>query len=256
MKSKKFLEIAIKSAKQAGLKVLSLYKKIDETKRKNKNFRDIVSEVDNISDREIKKLIQQNFPKHSFLSEESGLNQKKSNYLWIVDPLDGTVNYTKGLKLCSISISLKYKNEFILGVIYNPFSDDTFYAFKKMGAFLNGERILVSKNKELNNSLFVAAFSSDIKNNNLNEYKKFRKINTLSLGVLRLGSAAFSMSLLSNGSIDGFWAKKVKMWDVAAGICLIKEAKGIVKFKRFKNYNVDLIAGNKFLIKKMKKVLK
>ena len=231
MNNNKYLETAIKSAKIAGEEVLSLYKKI-------------------------KKLILSEFPKHSFLSEESGLYNKKSNYLWIIDPLDGTVNYTKGIKICSISISLKYKNNFVLGVIYNPFTNDIYYASKNNGAFLNGDKILVSKNKNLNDSLFIAAFSSEKEDNDLKEYKKFRNINTNSLGVLRLGSAAYSLGLLSEGSIDGFWAKKAKIWDIAAGICIVEEAGGKALYKFFSKNKISIIAGNKNITNKLNKELK
>ena len=250
-----FLKQAIIAAEKAGLPILSYFEKIKTIKKKNKNIRDLISEVDILCEKEIISTLKAKFKKHNFLAEESGLQNNKSNFTWIIDPLDGTVNYVKGIKLCAISIALTYKKETIVGVIYNPFTKELYYSSKKNGSYLNGNPIQVSKNKKLDNCLLVSAFSSKISLKKKNkEYKNFGNLNNKSLGVLRIGSASLAMAMVAKGSIDGIWGSDLKIWDIEAGICLIKEAQGCVSEKG-SGLNKTIIAGNKHIISILKKNL-
>lgn len=256
MKYDIFLKQAIIAAEKSGGLIVSYFEKIKTIKKKNKNIRDLISEVDIISEKEIISTLKSKFKKHNFLAEESGLQNNKSDYTWIIDPLDGTVNYVKGIKLCAISIALTYKKETVVGVIYNPFLKELYYSSKKGGAYLNGDPIRVSKNKKLDSCLLISAFSSKISLKEKNkEYKNFGNLNNKSLGVLRIGSAALAMAMVAKGSIDGIWGNDLKIWDIEAGICLIREAQGQVEAKR-NGTNKTIIAGNNYVVNMLKKNLK
>lgn len=254
MNIKKLLSLGILAAEKGGNTLLNYFEKIEITKNKNKNLRDLVTEVDLLSENEIIKTIKTKYKNHNYLAEEKGFEDNKSDYTWIIDPLDGTVNYIKGIKFCAISIALKYKSEVIIGVVFNPFLKEMFYASKNNGAFLNGNKIQVSDNKKLQDSLFVSAFSSDIDSvKKKREYRKFGEMNNQSLGTLRIGSAALALAYLAKGSIDGFWGKDLHIWDVEAGICLVNEAKGKVFQNKLSKFKKTVLAGNENIIKIMKK---
>lgn len=256
MKYDIFLKQAIIAAEKSGGLIVSYFEKIKTIKKKNKNIRDLISEVDILSEKEIISTLKSKFKKHNFLAEESGLQNNKSDFTWIIDPLDGTVNYVKGIKLCAISIALTYKKETVVGVIYNPFLKELYYSSKKGGAYLNGDPIRVSKNKKLDSCLLISAFSSKISLKEKNkEYKNFGNLNNKSLGVLRIGSAALAMAMVAKGSIDGIWGNDLKIWDIEAGICLIREAQGQVEAKR-NGTNKTIIAGNNYVVNMLKKNLK
>lgn len=240
----KYLKQAIYAAEKSGSLILDYFKKIENVSKKNENLRDLVTEVDLVSEKNILSILKSKFSKHNFLAEESGFQNNNSHYTWVIDPLDGTVNYTKGIGICVISIALNYKKETILGVIYNPFTQELFYASKGAGAFLNGDRIKVSSNKKIKNSLLVCAFSANINHRKKKEYSVFGKLNNDSLGVLRIGSAAYALALLAKGSIDGFWGHDLYLWDVQAGICLVNEAKGTSHQTNKKKNSINLICGS------------
>jgi myo-inositol-1(or 4)-monophosphatase len=252
MQYNSFLKLAIISAEKSGDLIISYFQKLKAIRKKNKNLRDLISEVDILSENEILSTLKSKFKKHNFLAEESGYENNHSDFTWIVDPLDGTVNYIKGIKLCAISIALTYKKETIVGVIYNPFSKELYYSSKNGGSYLNGNPIQVSKNKNLANCLLVSAFSSKINLKKKNkEYKDFGNLNNKSLGVLRIGSAALAMAMVAKGSIDGIWGYDLKIWDIEAGICLIREAQGKVLEKKI-GTNKTIIAGNSYVVKLLK----
>jgi myo-inositol-1(or 4)-monophosphatase len=256
MERKKELKVAIEASKKAAKTIMQFYQKSLFIKKKSNLPREIVSQVDLIVEKEIKSIINLNFKKHSTLGEESGFENKKSDYIWIIDPIDGTVNYTRGLNNFCISIALEYKKKIILGVVYNPKTDECYYAVKKGGAFLNGNKIVVSKNKTIQDSLMVCAFSSNKNKILKKEYEVYGKLNNESQGVLRIGSAALSLCYLAKGSIDGFWGKNVKLWDVAAGCCIVNEAGGEILLSKLKNDYSNLIATNSFISSSLKTKLK
>ena len=241
MDRKKELKVAIEASKKAAKTIMQFYKKNLYTKKKNNLPREIVTQVDLIVEKEIKAIINLNFKKHSILGEESGFDNKRSDFIWIIDPIDGTVNYTRGLNNFCISIALQYRKKIILGVVYNPKTEECYYAVEKKGAYLNGNKITVSKNKNKISK---------------KEYETYGKLNSESQGVLRIGSAALSMCYLAKGSIDGFWGKNVKLWDVAAGCCILEEAGGDIILKKFKDNYANLIATNSFISSSLKTKLK
>lgn len=221
-----YLQTAIKAVKTSGIILTDYFKKVNDFRQKNKNIRDIVTEVDFLSEKNIRNHIKKAYPEHAFVGEELGKNDGDSKYVWYIDPIDGTVNYSQGIPVCAISLALVVQEEIKLGVIYNPFLDELYYATKGKGAFLNGNKINVSKKDSPKDCLFVGTFSADRSMKKKIEYEVFGEINDISRGALRIGSAALAMAFLASGRIDGFWAIDLFPWDLTAGIILIKEAGG------------------------------
>ena len=244
-----YLKIAIRAVESSGKILTEYFEKLHDFKQKNKNIRDLVTEVDLLSEKNIKEIIAGNFPKHNIIGEETGGLEKDSEFCWHIDPIDGTVNYSQGIPLCAVSIGLEYRREIIVGAIYNPFTEELYFASKGKGAFLNGKPIFVSRKNKFGEGLYVAAFSSDIGKGKTKEYEIFGNINDITRGVMRLGSAALALAYLACGRIDGFWAKGLFPWDLAAGIILVEEAGGKIsdEMGHFFQFNEKIVASNEIL---------
>ena len=227
-----FLEVSISAVRKSGGILLDYFDKLHDAKQKNMNLRDIVTEVDLLSEKKIREIISYNYPGHLFVGEEMQNECKTANsgdiYKWYIDPIDGTVNYSQGIPLCAVSLALEINGVLSTGVIYNPLSDELFYASKGGGAFLNGKNITVSNKKNMKECLFVGAFSSKRGLAKKREYELFGEINDTTRGALRIGSAALAMAYLASARIDGFWSIDLFSWDLAAGILLVKESGGKV----------------------------
>ena len=145
-----------------------------------------------------------------------------------------------------VSIALEYKNKLIVGVVFNPFFNELYYATENEGAYLNGKKISVSSKRQLKDGLYIGAFSSKIDKEKNYEYKIFGHLNNKSLGVMRVGSAALALAYLSSGKVDGLWVRGLNSWDLAAGLCILKEAGGKYTNEFGKNFKYQnfLIASN------------
>lgn len=254
--TEKYLETAIKAAKTSGQILVDYFEKLHDLRQKSSHLRDLVTEVDVLSEKNAKKIIKKIFPEHSINAEESGLEKgcSEKGKLWHIDAIDGTVNYSQGIPLCCVSIALQDGKDIIVGVVFNPFSDELYFATKGGGAYLNGRQINVSKKKDLKDGIYVAAFSNASSEKKKKEYEVFGKVNDSTRGVLRLGSAALSLAYLSSSKIDGFWAKNLFPWDLAAGLLLVREAGGKVTSEKGSEYGFDdkvLIASNGALHKQL-----
>lgn len=216
---------------------------------------DLVTEIDKLSEKKIIKKIKANFPEHSILAEEGGSVSNESPYTWIIDPLDGTNNYANGYPLYCVSIALEYKNEIILGVVFVPELDQLFWATKGKGSFLNGKRLKVSKKDDLDQSLVATGFPYDKLTSKYNNMAHFQKMVMEARGIRRSGSAAFDLSSVAVGSIDGFWEFKLKPWDVAAAKIFIKEAGGKVIEETWDGAYL-IVAGNPKICDEIYKILK
>lgn len=221
--------IAIETAKRAGEILLEGFGttfKISEKEGKN----NLVTEFDNRSEEFIISNLKQRFPEFSFLAEESGpTNNVHSNgYLWVIDPLDGTVNYAHNLPIFSVSIALIKNKEILCGVIYNPILDEVFVAEKNKGAYLNSQPLAVSKCNKLDNSFLVTGFPYNIDSNPGHCVDQFVQMLKRGIPVRRLGSAALDLAYVAAGRFDGFWEINLNPWDVAAGVLLVEEAGGMV----------------------------
>ncbi|MEN2994722.1 MAG: inositol monophosphatase family protein [Thermodesulfovibrio sp.] len=260
---KDFLSIAIESVKQAEKIIKDKVGTISDREITQKSISDYVTEVDLNSEKTIIEYIKKHFPKHQIMSEESSNDYKKTEYLWIVDPLDGTTNFIHGFPVFSISIAMMYKGELILGVVHDPIKEETFYAEKGSGAFLNGKKIKVSSVKEPAFSLIATGFPFRNKQYIDPYIKIFRELLYSVSDLRRAGSAAIDLAYVACGRVDGFFEFSLSTWDIAAGVVLIKEAGGVVSdFEGKNNYlkTGHIVAGNPaihpFLVEKIKKSLK
>lgn len=222
------IEIAKKAAYAAGEILREYFGKIPEAAVRQKTKNDFLSFVDEESEKKIVSIIHSAYPDHEFLAEEGGRSGASGDYLWIIDPLDGTKNYLSGIPVFAVSIALQYKDELILGVIYDSMRDELFSAQKGAGAFLNGVKIQVSKKGKLEQSLIATGFPFKAKHFLPAYLKAFEDIFQRSIGMRRMGAAAIDLAYLAAGRFDGFWEIGLSPWDVAAGTVIIREAGGQV----------------------------
>lgn len=230
--SQKYLNFAIRTAKQAGKLILANYGKKFSIEFKGENPKDLVTAIDKASEKFIIKAITGSFPDHEILSEEGGGKNKsdqspatKSDFLWVIDPIDGTTNFAHGYSFFAVSIGLLYKGKPLVGVIYAPMLKELFYAQKGGGAYLNGDKIRVSKVKSLQTSLLSTGFAYNNWAANMPHFEYF--LNE-SQGIRRGGSAALDLCHIAAGRLDGYWEYKLKPWDIAAGVLIVTEAGGKV----------------------------
>lgn len=261
------LSVAVEAAKEAGKFLKFNIGKVKEIQRKVGQETNLVTEIDRQSEQLIIGIIKRHFPQHDFLAEEGGLRQgdssvggeKKSEYRWIIDPLDGTVNYTHRFPCFAVSIGLEKNGEIILGVVYDPNFDELFTAEKGRGAFVNGKRLSVSKADVLIRSLLVTGFPYNIKDNPDHAIEHFINFLKEAQAVRRMGSAAIDLAYVAAGRIDGFWEVSLNPWDVAAGVLLVAEAGGkVTDFlgNPYSIYGKPILASNGVIHEEMIRVLR
>ena len=221
-----FLETAQKAAFEAGKILIDNFGKVSKEDIRKKAATDFISYVDETSERKIIETIQQSFPEHTVFAEEGGMVEKKSDYTWIIDPLDGTTNYLRSVPIFAISIALKYKDETLVGVVYDPVHDDLFYAEKGHGTFLNDKSVQVSRKANLNESFIATGFPFKSKHKLDGYLSVFKGIFNSCIGIRRMGAAAIDLAYVACGRFEGFWEIGLAPWDIAAGRILITEAGG------------------------------
>ena len=250
-------QIAIKVARQAGKELKKLFLNGNYTVT-NKSKHEIVTTADKLAEKIILKEIKKNFPTHQILSEESGLTKNKSDFVWIVDPLDGTTNFSLHNPLFAVSIALTYKNEPILGVVYVPMMNDIYFAIKNNGAYLNNQKLTVSKTNKLENSITTYCHGKK-----LSEVKLANKIyNQLKLkgkDCRHLGTAAIELAMVARGLTEAFVIPGAMSWDVAAGALLVREAGGLVTDFNSNDWNSkskNILASNRKIDQEFLKIIK
>ncbi|HZY46025.1 MAG TPA: inositol monophosphatase family protein [Anaerolineae bacterium] len=220
---------------------------------------DLVSEADRASEKLILDRIRSVYPDHAILSEESGSNQTSSPYTWIVDPLDGTTNFTHGHPDFAVTIALQVKDAIELGVVIDPLRNELFAARKGQGSWLNDRRIKVSATEQLDRSLLVTGFPYDRRTNPHNNLREDSAFLMMAQGVLRSGSAAIDLASVACGRVDGYWEFRLSPWDVAAGILLVNEAGGRVtnvEGEQLAVPHTDVVASNGLIHAEMMSVLR
>lgn len=228
-------------ALQAGAILRSFWGKTNDIHQKQ-DYWDLVTEADLASESFILDRMKAAFPEHRILSEEAGLSEKAdARYLWCIDPLDGTTNFTHQYPMVSVSIGLLIDNVPALGVIYNPILEELFLAANGVGATLNGNKIHVSKVNTLEKSLLATGFAYDRKRTKDNNYPEFCHMTQSSQGVRRGGSAAIDLAYVATGRLDGYWERGLQPWDIAAGVAIVREAGGEVT--SYENGPIDLHSG-------------
>ena len=223
------LNIAIRAARRAGNVIAKNYERRDDIQTSKKGINDYVTSVDKAAEAEIIEIIQKSYPDHTIISEERGaLEGKDSDIQWVIDPLDGTTNFVKGLPHFSVSIAIRVKNRTEVGVVYDPIRNELFTAVRGEGAKLNEVRLRVDSQNELNGAILATGFPFKqpnlmptqfaIMNNLIDEAADFR----------RTGSAALDLCYVASGRVDGYFEMGLKPWDCAAGDLIVREAGGLV----------------------------
>ena len=277
--TEKLLETAKKAAYEAGDIQLSFFGKKKEISYKANEF-DLVTEADKLSEEKILSIIKTDFPEHAFLAEEGGwqsppfighnssdtciinsgdiLGNQNSEYLWVIDPLDGTTNFAHNFPHFAVSIGLVKNGEIILGVVYDVCKNELFSAAKGTGAFLNSNPIEVTKITELNKSLLATGFPC-VREKELEEnFVYFKEFIYKAQAVRRPGSAALDLCYVASGRLDGFWELNLSPWDVTAGACIVREAGGKVTNFDSEDFNPEIkniLATNKFIHEPMKEII-
>ncbi len=233
-----FLKVALQAAHRGGQEILRHIHLSYSIAVKSTPV-DLVTDADLASEKAISLMISEHFPSHQILGEESVKPVDWNDYLWIVDPLDGTTNFTHGMPFFCVSLALSYRGEVLVGVIYNPISKECFWARKGEGAWLNGAPIHVSKTEELQKSLLATGFAYDKSIREKNNYREFSYLTNLTQGVRRCGAAALDLAYVACGRFDGYWESGIKAWDIAAGSLLVAEAGG--KITNYKGGPLNLL---------------
>ena len=248
--------LMLKAAKEASKIILKHYGNYG--KLKFKNPRSLLTKVDLLSDKKIKEIISKRFPNHNFLTEESGFTDKGSEYTWIIDPIDGTTNFTSEIPYFAVSIGLVKNKEVIMGIVYNPCTKETFFAEKGKGAFLNNKRIQASNKNNIKDALLAFALPSDIKIAK-KTLSLLSKIFGSVRGIRNPGSAALNMCYVAAGKFDLLLSLSLSSWDAAAAYLIINEANGRVtniKNGEWRISDKTCIATNKVLHDRFMKLLR
>ena len=236
------LNIMIKASEKASKVLIRDFGEIEKLQVSRKGPTDFVTNSDIKTEKIIIEELKKAKPNYSILSEEFGIEKNKDkNNTWIIDPIDGTVNFLHGIPHFAISIALKSNGEIVSGLIFDPIKDELFFAEKNSGAFFNNHRIRVSKKNEINECLF--ATGGKLK-------------NELEIPYRRSGCAALDMAYVASGRYDGYFQHNLNIWDIAAGIILIKEAGGVInEIDLDNNQKIKVIASSADISQKLQQIL-
>ncbi len=241
------LKSTLIKAAEAGAAVMQRYFQ-GEFKISNKEgINNLVTEADHASEKAIFDVIKEDYPDHFLLSEEAGEIVTDSTTKWIIDPIDGTVNFAHGLPLCCVSIAVEQNGEMMLGAVYNPFIKEFFFAQRGYGASLNDKKIVVSKEDSVAKSCLVTGFPYSYLDQPNGPLDVFSRLIRSGVPVRRLGSAAMDLCWVAAGRFDGFYEHKLHAWDSAAGFLIVEEAGGRVSDftgGRYSPYQPHIIATN------------
>jgi myo-inositol-1(or 4)-monophosphatase len=235
------------AATNAGAAQLKNFFNGDFTISNKEGINNLVTQADFAADKAIREVIKRNHPDHGIVSEEDVEVLSNSDYKWIIDPIDGTVNFANGIPICCVSIGLEYKGEMLMGAVFNPIMNEYFIAEKGKGAFLNDQKISVSDKPDLLTSCLVTGFPHNYLYEENGPLQVFEKFIRKGIPVRRLGSAAIDLCWVAAGRFDGFYEHQLHAWDSAAGFIIVEEAGGKVtnlKGEKYSPYKFGLIATN------------
>lgn len=218
--------IAVEAAKNAGALLQQGFGSHFEISSKP-GMQNLVTEYDLIAEKAIMATISEHFPEHSFLTEESAaIPKENASVTWVIDPLDGTVNFAHNIPIFSVSIAALVDGAIVSGVVYHPMAQEMFIAEKGKGAYLNTKPIHVSKTSAVKDAIMATGFPYDVDKDPLNCIEKFAKMQLRGVPVRRLGSAAIDLAYVAAGRWDAYWEVGLHPWDLAAGKLLVEEAGG------------------------------
>ena len=236
------LNLMIKACEKASKILIRDFGELENLQVSKKGPKDFVTNSDKKTEKILINELTKNKKKYSILSEEIGFIKNDDNdYIWVIDPIDGTTNFLHGIPHFCISIGLKFKDEIISGIIFDPIKNEIFYAEKNEGAYFNNHRIRVSKRKNLDECLFATNKNG---------------LSLTDLNARIFGSAALDLAYVASGRIDGYFQNGLNLWDIAAGTLIVKEAGGIVNnYDLEKTSNIKLVASSEIINEKMLKRL-
>lgn len=234
---------AIEWAKTMGEIQLSYFRKSQLSIKTKSNIFDIVTAADKACEQYFQDQLTIHYPDHDMLGEETGIHEKGSDYCWVIDPLDGTTNFSQGLPIFCVSIGLQYKKETIIGVVYAPYLNELYTTIKGEGAYRNGQKLKVSDKTELSRSVIATGFPYDHGTNPDNNSANIVHILPKVRGIRRMGSAAYDLCCVAAGNLGWLLGIKSNLGMFAAGILLVEEAQGkVISFRN--NRGISIIAGN------------
>lgn len=247
-----FLPIAINAA-QAASNLHQFYAGSDVDINTKSSHSDLVTEVDKLCEEKIREVILSHFPSHAILGEEQGESQGNASHRWIVDPLDGTLNYAHGFPFYAVSIALEINGVLEVGVVLDSVRNEMFYATRGGGAFCNGVPIRVSSTPHLKQALLATGFSNnpELLQKNLD---LFAKVHPHVRAIRRPGSAALVLCYVACGRLDGLWELKLEPWDMAAGLLIIQEAGGSITGPTGEPHQITektVVVGNGYIYKEL-----
>ncbi|MCP4473024.1 MAG: inositol monophosphatase [Gammaproteobacteria bacterium] len=250
-----YLNIAIKAAREAGQIIMHATDRLQDIAISEKSAQNFVTEVDYAAEQRIIEILHDAYPNHTILAEESGHSRHENSndeYLWIIDPLDGTLNFIHGYPYFAVSIALQYRGRLAAAVIYDPIRQDLFAAEQGAGAQKNNQRIRVSKRIHLQETVLATGSPSRAHTNQNVHFDAFKRLDGICCGIRHSGSAVLDLAHVASGQLDGIWRSQLKPWDMAAGALLIKEAGGLVSdFTGAEEYLTqgNIVAGNRKIFK-------
>lgn len=258
-------EFALKVIHGAGKELLKLFNQTKKLTFNKKSKHEIVTPADTAANKIILSGIKKNFPEHGILSEETGYEQKNSDYLWTIDPLDGTTNFAMGSPLWGVCLGLFYREDLVLGLINLPYMQELYWAVKDQGTYLNhlltklkaSKEIKVARTKKLSNAIITYCYGySD--QSIIQGHKMSLVLREEAIDARQLGSAAVETAWLAHGRTQGFLVPKANLWDVAPGVLIIREAGGKVTDFKGKDWQIksnDLLASNGLIHQELLKVI-
>ena len=252
------LKTTLLNAVKAGAAELSRFFNKSFIVSNKEGINNLVTEADHASEKAILDVIYKEFPDHHILSEEAGEIIQDSNYKWIIDPIDGTVNFAHSIPLCCVSIAVEYKGEIILVSVYNFVMNELFFAEKGKGVILNDKFIRVSKKQNVVNACLVTGFPYTYLDMPNGPLQIFEKLIRKGIPVRRLGSAATDLCWVAAGRFDGFYEHKLQAWDSAGGYLIVEEAGGKVtdfNGSKFSPYQPHILATNGVIHEEMLAVI-
>ncbi|MFA5134845.1 MAG: inositol monophosphatase family protein [Patescibacteria group bacterium] len=235
-----FKQIALKAAKLAGDRLMRSYASLKDTDIEKKGAHDLVTSADFEANNAIISTIKHEYPDHDFYSEETGLEKNPESYMWVIDPLDGTLNYTLKIPLFCTAIALVRRRELLLSIIYAPMLDELYYAERGAGAYLNDRRIKVSGNTRLIDAVITLSRSHH-RDSHVRSAQVAQKLSRTAMNTRRLGSGSLDLAYVAVGRTDGVVIPPpdVSEWDVAPGALLVREAGGVVSDYGGKPWSLD-----------------
>lgn len=241
---------AVMWAKEAGRIQLEAFRTANLGIETKSSMHDVVTRVDKECEAYLINKIATHYPDHGVLGEETGAHAAGADWIWVIDPLDGTNNYSQGLPVFCVSIGLQFRGVTQLGVVYAPYIDELYTAIREKGAFLNHQPIHISAKEELDQCVLATGFPYDKDVNPDNNTDNVSRLIPQIRGLRRMGAAAYDLCCVAAGFLDGYWEFNLQPWDVCAGNLIVEEAGGVILPFR-KDRGIAQIAGNKTIVDKI-----